>query len=173
LNFQEIYSEHSNLVFNLCLHYLQNKEDAQEVAQDVFIKVYDKIHSFKDNSSLKTWIYRITINTSLDFIKAKKRNKRIFLYSALQIDDPNRVIHAVNFDHPGVLMEDKESVEKIFQALNKLPVEQKTVVILLRLEQKTQAETADIMLKTIKAVESLFQRAKKNLNTILNENEGL
>lgn len=172
MTFENIYIEHNNLVFNLALQYVQNTEDAQEIAQDVFLKVYEKLDSFKENSTLKTWIYRITINTSLDFIKAKKRDKRGFFFSALRIDDPERSISVPNFDHPGVLLEDKEGVEKIFSAINQLPEVQKTVVLLLRLEDKTQAETADIMGKTTKAVESLYQRAKKNLKTILNKNEG-
>ena len=172
LNFEEIYIEYSNLVFNLALQYVQSKEDAQEIAQDVFLKVYDKFDSFNENSTLKTWIYRITINTSLDFIKAKKRNKRGFFYSALRIDDPEKIVPLPNFEHPGFIMENKEAAEKIFQAINDLPEDQKTALILMRLDQKTQAETAEIMNKTTKAVESLFQRAKMNLNTILNKNEG-
>jgi RNA polymerase sigma-70 factor (ECF subfamily) len=154
------------------LQYVQNTEDAQEIAQDVFLKVYEKLDTFQENSSLKTWIYRITINTSLDFIKAKKRDKRGFFFSALRIDDPERSISVPNFDHPGVLMEDKEAVAEIFRGINQLPEDQKTVILLMRLEDKTQAETAEIMEKTTKAVESLYQRAKKNLKNILTNNEG-
>ncbi len=172
MTFEEIYLEHNNLVFNLALQYVQNTEDAQEIAQDVFLKVYEKLQTFQEISSLKTWIYRITINTSLDFIKAKKRDKRGFFFSALRIDDPEKNISVPNFDHPGFLMEDKEAVSQIFAAINRLPEEQKTTILLMRLEDKTQAETAEIMGKSSKAIESLYQRAKKNLKTILNENEG-
>jgi RNA polymerase sigma factor (sigma-70 family) len=63
-------------VYNVALQYVQNKEDAEEITQDVFIKVYDKHLEFKGDSALKTWIYRITINTSLDYIKAKTRKKK-------------------------------------------------------------------------------------------------
>jgi RNA polymerase sigma-70 factor (ECF subfamily) len=64
------------MVYNLALQYTQNIEDAEEVAQDVFVSIYNSIDKFQANSKLSTWIYRITINKSLDFIKAKKTKKR-------------------------------------------------------------------------------------------------
>lgn len=73
LSIKEIYDEHNGLVYNLCLNYLQNIEDAEEVTQDVFVTIFKKQEEFKSNSSLKTWIYRITINHCLDFLKEKKR----------------------------------------------------------------------------------------------------
>ena len=76
-NIELIYNEHSKMVYNLCLGYLHSIEDAEEVTQDVFIKVYHSISEFKNKSSLKTWIYRITINKCLDFIKAKKTGELV------------------------------------------------------------------------------------------------
>ncbi|MFA7273923.1 MAG: RNA polymerase sigma factor [Crocinitomicaceae bacterium] len=172
LNFQSLYNEHKNLVFNLALHYVQNTEEAEEITQDVFLKVYEKMNRFKEESSLKTWIYRITINTSLDYIKAKKRNKRGFFLSAIRLDEPTSRVDATNFDHPGVLLENKEATKEIFDAINQLPDDQKTVVLLLRIEHHSMAEVAVIMNKTNKAIESLFQRAKSNLKIILKQNEG-
>lgn len=69
-------------------------------------------------------------------------------------------------------MEEKEEIAKIFAAINQLADKQKTAVVLLKIEQKSQAEAAEIMNTTSKAVESLFQRAKLNLKKILKENEG-
>jgi RNA polymerase sigma factor (sigma-70 family) len=63
------------MVFNLALQYVQNYEEAQEIAQDVFVSVNQSMPTFKGESSIKTWVYRITINKSLDHIKAKKRKK--------------------------------------------------------------------------------------------------
>lgn len=169
MKFSEIYHIHKDLVYNLALHYCQNKEDAEEITQDVFVSIHQKISTFKHEAELKTWIYRITINKSLDFIKAKKRHKRSFFFSALKIDDPETVNSLSNFDHPGVLLEYKQSIAKIFSCINQLPEKQKTVIILLKIEQKSQAETAGIMNTSTKAVESLYQRAKKNLEKNLNK----
>jgi RNA polymerase sigma-70 factor (ECF subfamily) len=76
--FIEIYNEFSQLVYNLSLSYLQNIEDAKEATQDVFVKIHTKIEGFNNKSSLKTWIYRITINHCLDVIKSKNRKYRMF-----------------------------------------------------------------------------------------------
>jgi RNA polymerase sigma-70 factor (ECF subfamily) len=169
MTFDEIYFEHHKMVFNLALHYVQNIEDAEEITQDVFLKVFDNLHTFKKQSSLKTWVYRITINQSLDFIKGKNAQKRNFLYSIFSINDSNFKFQPSNFNHPGIELELKEACQKIFEAINQLSDNQKTALILLKIEDKSQAETAEIMNLNVKALESLFQRAKNNLEILLNK----
>jgi RNA polymerase sigma factor (sigma-70 family) len=171
LAFEEIYTLHSALVYNVALQYVQNVEDAQEITQDVFVTIHHKLSSFQHNSSLKTWIYRIAVNSSLDFIKARNRQKRRFLFNALRIDDEDQNINPAHFDHPGVALEQKEAMEQIFKAINCLPDRQKTAVILLKIEHTSMAEAAEIMEISPKALESLFQRAKKKLENILSNNE--
>jgi RNA polymerase sigma-70 factor (ECF subfamily) len=75
LTFQQLYTEYSNLSYNLALQYLQNKEDAEEVVQDVFVSIHQNLSKFENQSTYSTWIYRITTNKCLDFIKAQKRKK--------------------------------------------------------------------------------------------------
>ena len=70
MTFQEIYTQHSKLVYNLALSYVQNREDAEEITQDVFVSVYQGLTTFREESQLSTWIYRISINKSLDFISS-------------------------------------------------------------------------------------------------------
>jgi RNA polymerase sigma-70 factor (ECF subfamily) len=169
MTFDEIYFEHYKMVFNLALQYVQNMEDAEEITQDVFVKVFDNLNTFKKQSSLKTWIYRMAINQSLDFIKAKKAQKRNFLSSLFSINDSNFKFQPSNFNHPGIELEQKEACQKIFEAINQLSDNQKTALILLKIEDKSQAETAEIMNLKVKALESLFQRAKNNLEILLNK----
>jgi len=118
-------------------------------------------------------IYRIAINQSLDFLKAQKSLKRWSFFSALSLNNENTKIEIPNFNHPGVELEQKEALEFIFKAINQLPENQKTVLILLKIEQNSQAQTAEIMDLSTKAVESLFNRAKKNLEILLAKNEGI
>ncbi len=158
---KQIYEEFSNMVFNLALSYVQNTQDAEEITQDVFLKIHNNLADFKKNSSLKTWIYRLTINTSLDFIKAKNRKKRSFFLRAVSSDEHH--YEPANFNHPGIELEQKEALENLFKHINSLPEKQKTVLILLKIEMHTQAEVAEIMETSVKAVESLFSRAKANL----------
>jgi RNA polymerase sigma-70 factor, ECF subfamily len=165
LNFEEIYHQNKNLVFNLALQYVQNQEDAQEITQDVFVAVHHAMGDFKGNSSLATWIYRITINKSLDFLKGKQRKKRFSFLSSLFYSDSTEIKYDVaTFDHPGVLLENKEAIAEIFKYINALPDAQKTALILAKIEQKPQAEVAEIMELSVKAVEGLLQRAKNNLS---------
>lgn len=173
MTFEEIYNNHKNLVFNLALNYVNNTEDAEEITQDVFVKIHEKIQHFKYQSELKTWIYRITINHSLDFIKAKQRKKRWFLFSNLRADETKQSLDIADISHPGIDLEQKEAVEKILKSIASLKEEQKTVLILLKIEELSQVETAEVMKISIKAVESLFQRAKKSLKQALDLNEGI
>jgi RNA polymerase sigma factor (sigma-70 family) len=68
-DFNHIYEVHKKMVYNLSLMYVLNSDDALDVTQDVFIKVYEKMNSFRNEAELSTWIYRITVNTSVDFIR--------------------------------------------------------------------------------------------------------
>ncbi|MES2762071.1 MAG: RNA polymerase sigma factor [Bacteroidota bacterium] len=173
MTFEEIYHLHKNMVFNLALQYVQNTEDAEEITQDVFVSIHQSIDSFNQNSKLSTWIYRITINRSLDYVKAKQRKKRFGFLTSLFYDDTNDVKHnAPHFDHPGVLMEHKEGLKNLFEQINQLPDKQRTALILSKMEQKSQNEIAEVMDLSPKAVESLVQRAKTNLSKKLNQSEG-
>jgi len=171
-NFDEIYENHKDLVYNLSLQYTQNQWYAEEITQDVFLAVYRNLDQFKEKSQLKTWIYKITINTSLNFLKSLKTNKRRPSENSLAIDDQYSQSNLVNFDHPGVLMEQKESMAKIFSAINQLSEQHKNVIVLLKIEKLSQKEVADILSLNVKAVESLFQRAKKKLLIILDKEKG-
>ena len=136
----------------MALSYVHNTQDAKEITQDVFISVHKNIKKIKHQSSLKTWIYRITINTSLDFLKAQKRNKRKALFQAKNID--SITIQIANFDHPGVQLEDKEDLERLFTHISSLPENQRTASF--KIEQKKIAEVAEIMNISPKALEGLF-----------------
>ena len=162
-DFEAFYEQYKNLVFNLSLHYVQNREDAEEITQDIFITVYEKLPEFRAEAKISTWLYRITVNRCIDFERTRKRKKRFAFISSIFGQNNNIMIDVPEFNHPGILMEQQEEMKQIFNALNRLPERQKTVIILLKIEEKSQAETAAIMSIGIKAVESLYQRAKNNL----------
>lgn len=161
--FNIIFEEYKNLVFNLALKYVYNIEDAEEITQDVFVTIYQKMGSFREESKLSTWIYRITINKSIDFLRAKNRQKR-FAYILSLFGDANKVnFDKAEFNHPGILLENNENLKLLLKQIDELDINQKTVIILLKIEGKSQSETAEIMNLSVKAIESLFQRAKANL----------
>jgi RNA polymerase sigma-70 factor (ECF subfamily) len=168
--FKEIYDIHSAMVYNLCLHYLQNIEAAEEAAQDVFVKVHQKLESWKGDAALKTWIYRITVNHCLDEIKARSRKKRSQAF--LSLFGGESIYEPADFNHPGVLLESKEEMRSLFAIINALPEKQKTALILSRLEGLSQKEIAAVLQLTEGAVESLLQRAKDGIRKKLNEETG-
>lgn len=171
-NFETIYHQHEDLVFNLCLHYLQNRQDAEEAMQDIFVKIHTKLSSFEGNSSLKTWIYRIAVNHCLDVLRARKRRNSLAFITHLFLGKTEKPLEIPQFNHPGVLLEDREALENLFKKINQLPENQRTALILKYLDDLPQREIADIMQVSEKAVESLLQRAKQNLEKKLGDGEG-
>jgi len=170
LNLEKLYQDHSKAVFNIALQYVQNAEEAEEITQDVFLKVHEKMDGFRNEAKLSTWIFRITVNQSLDYLKKRNSKKRYFLFKSVSIDDNKNLSN--NFNHPGAELESKEEVKRIFECLNALPDKYKSVIILLKIEGYSIKETAEIMELSYKAVESIFQRAKKALKEKLDEKEG-
>ena len=158
----------------MCLHYVLNAEDAQDITQEVFVKVYLRQHQYNaEAASMKTWICRIAINLCLDFLKAKKTKKRFgFLHSLFQQDGNEPVYDAINFNHPGIETEDKAALQNLLQIIYSLPENQKTAIILSKIEDRSQKEVAEIMDISVKAVESLLQRAKQTIQNKLRCSEG-
>lgn len=167
--FQEIYETYKNKVFNTVLGYLQNTEDAEETTQDVFVEIHRSIKSFEGKSSLSTWIYRIAVNKSLDFIKNKNRKKRFAFLSSL-FDESGAIKHdSPDFHHPGVQLEQKENAALLFKAVDQLPENQKTAFILSKVEGLSYAEISEVMQLSISSVESVLFRAKQNLQKKLSD----
>lgn len=134
---------------------MQHVEDAEEITQDVFSAIYTQAHTFKGNAKVSTWIYRIAVNKALNQIQ--KRNKRP------KSDMEIQAYHRIDFQHPGVLLENQEKSKYLFAAIDTLNENQKTAFILSFIEDLPRQEVADIMKTSLKSVESLLQRAKANL----------
>lgn len=153
--FQRLYTRYVEKVFNTALHYTQKPEDAEEITQDVFVKIHQNVGKFKGNARLSTWIYRITINTALDYLKKRKR----LAFIQWRFSEANEL----DFQHPGVPPDETEDYKLIFKQINALPDHQRTAFILSYIEDLPRQEIADIMQVSLKALESLLQRAKTTL----------
>ena len=166
-DFADIVSGCQQMVYNTALGIVQNEEDAEDVTQEVFLKVYEGLKGFKNESSLSTWIYRITITTSLDFEKQKKRQKRGGLMQ--RVFGYGEADAKPDFFHPGVALDKKEDAAVLFMAMRKLPEKQRTAFLLHKMEGLTNKEIAAVMKTSLLAVESLQVRAKNNLRNHLKE----
>jgi RNA polymerase sigma factor (sigma-70 family) len=165
---EELYKHFHVKVFNTVISYLQDKDDAEEITQDVFIEIFKSAIKFKKQSTAGTWIYRIAVNKSLDFIRYKQRKKRFVEVKRLFLNSENEpALDVPDFVHPGVLMENKENAATLFKVIDKLPPNQKTAFILSFVEELPRQEVANVMKITLKSVESLLFRAKANLRNKL------
>ncbi len=164
MEFNNLYENLKHRVYNTVLSYLQSPEEAEELTQDVFLSVYQKLPEFKEEAQISTWVYRIAINKSLDYLRFKNRQKRFAFLSSIWNEESGEIQHdKPEFVHPGILLERKEQSKYLFAALNQLPENQKTAFILIYIEQLSYQEASEIMAISIKALESLVQRAKKTL----------
>jgi RNA polymerase sigma factor (sigma-70 family) len=166
-DFVDIYQQNKGLVYRLALSYVRDVQEAEDITQEVFVKVFEKAHQFKGNAQVKTWIYRITTTTSLDFIKAKKRKKRSGNIRSLT-DEAGLSIDIQDMSpHPGALVENKELSKYLFAAMDELADPQRSAFYLSQVEGLGNIEIAQMLEKSVGATESLIQRAKANLVTIL------
>lgn len=151
-------------VFRTAIGLLHNKEDAEEITQDVFIKAYQSLASFNAKAAFSTWLYRITVNMSLNFLRKKKR-KTFWtgLTEVLQLASKDKSAETI--------ITERSENAVIQQALDTLPEKQRLAFVFARYEELPQKQVAEIMHISEGAVEQLLLRAKLNLKKIL-EKEG-
>jgi len=168
-SFQLLIELYQDKVYNTCLGFVRNESDADDLTQEVFIEVFLKINTFRGDASISTWLYRIAVNKSLEFIRKQKRKKRFgFLKSLFENEDmPDTSLK--NNNHPGIQLEMKELAEILFEALDKLPVNQKTAFTLHKIEGLSYKEISKVMGKSNSSIESILHRAKVGLRKLLSE----
>ena len=167
--FTKLVDEYEGMIYNTVLGIVQNEDDADDVTQEVFVQVYQSISSFKGDSKFSTWLYRIAITRALDHEKRKKRKKRFGFVQRLFGNESNEIIHPAEFNHPGILLERKETAAVLFGALQQLPDNQRIAFTLHKLEGQSYQEVAEIMRTSLYAIESLMARAKANLKKSLTQ----
>jgi RNA polymerase sigma factor (sigma-70 family) len=167
LAFRQLVEKNQDRVYNTCLGFVRNEDEADDLAQEVFIEVFRSIHTFRHESKLSTWLYRIAVTKSLEFIRSKKRLKRFAILRSLFMSDNETEISIPNNEHPGVLAENRERSMLLSQAIEKLPEHQRIAFTLHKIEGLNHIEISEIMGKSISSVESLMHRARLNLQEFL------
>lgn len=155
-----------HMVYNTVLSIVQDVQEAEDVAQEVFIQVYQSVKGFRGDAKLSTWIYRVAVTKALDAERKKKSKKRI-ANLRMWIGIGEKEEEPAQFHHPGVELDNKERAAILFKAMQKLPENQRIAFTLIKAEGLSYEETAAIMNLTIKAVEALMHRAKENLKKYL------
>lgn len=163
-SFEELVKLHQERVLNTCFRFVHSKEDAEDLAQDVFVEVYNHIDSFRGDAKLSTWIYQIAVNKSLDFIRKKKRKKRFaFVLSLASLGDEEKELQLPTTANPHTDLEQKERIHILNQAIDLLPENQKVAITLSKYEGFNNKEISEIMGTSVSGVDSLIHRAKNKL----------
>ena len=155
-------------IYNTCFNLVRSEEDAEDLVQEVFTAVYLSLDSFEGNSKVSTWVYSIAINKSKEFLRSKTRKKRSGHMVVIEKEEshflPSQVI---DFDHPGVKMEDKELAAVLFSAIDQLSENQHVAFVMHKIEGYSYEEISRKMDLSISSVESLMFRARKKLKELL------
>ena len=163
--FGKLLDVYQQKVFRTCISFVPNNEDAEDIAQEVFLEVFKSVSKFKGDSKLSTWIFRIATNKCLEFIRKKNTKKRFaFMQTILGNEIPfDKTNYFTEFNHPGVVLENKEKSATIFKAINTLPETQRVIFTLAKIDGKSYEEIVEITGKSLSSVESVMFRAKKSL----------
>jgi len=137
--FAVLVDRYKNLVFTLSFKMLQNREEAEEVSQDAFIKVYRSLPKFKSESKFSTWLYKITYNTCLDRLRSKKRTTQIVSVDDFGEKEVRTLINVLD------TIEERERKQMIQNCLNLLPGEDSFLLTLYYFQENSLKEISKIM----------------------------
>ncbi len=163
--FKQLVENYQKLVVNTCFGMVHNTEDAEDIAQEVFIEVFRSIHKFRADAKISTWLYRIAVNRSLNFIRDNKK-RRWFQSFEDSVQDKNRELQNITSsktDQPEFQLENKQRAILLHEAIDSLAQNQKVAFTLSKYEDLSYQEISEVMDLSVSSVESLLHRAKKNL----------
>lgn len=165
--FEELIRPHEKKVYNIALKLVKNEHDAYDLAQEALLKVYKALENFEYKSNFSTWLYRITYNTCLDFLRKEKKNWQVSLDEEkedgvkLEIEDKSPT--------PEIAFEAKMTRQMISEAMDELDEVQRTVVVLRDVEGLSYDEIAALTDLNIGTVKSRINRGRTKLKALLME----
>ncbi len=167
--FKILVEKHQLSVLNLCLRFTGNKTDAEDLAQEVFIRIFQAASRYEAKAAFTTWLYRIAVNLCLNF----QRRQKILDFFSIDSnhkhapDHQRKIPDIIDELRPDAEFELKERQQLVQAAIQSLPENQRTVVILYRYHNLSYEEIAETLETTVSAVESRLHRAKLNLKAKL------
>ncbi|MBT4338384.1 MAG: RNA polymerase sigma factor [Bacteroidetes bacterium] len=164
-SFKIFVEKYQTFVLNVCFKFVQDFDDAQDLAQEVFIKVYDSASSFRGEAKISTWLYRISANKSLNYIRSKRKFSFLDRLNSL-LNEDGEIQSKATFNATDESTEDLKS-NYIYQAIAELSDKQRVAFTLNKLENLSYKEISDVMQLSLSSIESLIHRAKLNLQKSL------
>ncbi len=162
--FGEIINKYQDKIYNLCRHMLGNAADAEDVAQNVFLKAYQALPKFKPEASLYTWLYRIATNTCIDY-----RKKPVFESLFGNSGEGERLVHDRVSDAPSPeqIYQSKQIGRALQESLGKLSPKFRAIILLKEIEELSYEEIADTLDISIGTVKSRIARAREELQKLM------
>jgi RNA polymerase sigma factor (sigma-70 family) len=150
--FSLLYNRYAGKIFSKCISMLKDEGLAQDATQDIFVKIFANLAKFSEKSKFSTWIYSITYNYCIDFIRRRKKEKNLF---TSEMDTPPDIVEDVD---------DKElleiEIEKLKVVLNEIPIGDKAILMMKYQEDMSIKEIAEALDKTESAIKMKIKRAK-------------
>lgn len=166
--FTELIQRYQHKVYNSTYRMLGNHEDALDMAQESFIRVYKNLHKFRADSSFSTWLFRITTNICRD--ELRKRQRKLNMHSFSEYENDKKTIKNMEIsDDPERISISSELNETIQEKIDQLSPEQKAVFVLKEFEGLSYKEIADVLDISIGTVKSRLSRARRSLRKDLNK----
>ena len=168
LAFEDLISGYEKKVYNTVYRFFNNAEDAMDITQEIFIKVFTSLHGFRENSSFSTWLYRIAVNTCIDFLR-KKREDTLPIKEEMAIS--SEIKFGSHTELPEEFVEKQELKQALMKAINTLPEEQRMCVILRDIQGFSYTEISDIMTCSLGTIKSRLCRGRRALKEKLKDPE--
>ncbi|GAB4343304.1 MAG: RNA polymerase sigma factor [Calditrichia bacterium] len=161
--FSELVERYQERILNTVYRFLLNREDAEDITQEVFMEAYRNLSHFRGESGLGTWLYRIAVNRSLNFLKKQRRKKRFAYLKSIVAGREEELGTFHTGSTPERELDVKQKEELVQRILNKLPKNQRIAFTLSRYDAYSNAEVAAVLGISTAAVESLLHRARQNI----------
>ncbi len=163
--FKILVDKYQSLVLNTCNSFLNNKTVAEDVTQEVFIEVFLSIHRFNNKAKLSTWLYRISVNKSLNYIRDNKKRSIVKNIENLFSNEQNSELQITddNSRNSETTIIQEERIELLHKSINSLSKNQRIAFTLSKFEKLSYSEISKVMKLSLSSVEGLIHRAKRNV----------
>lgn len=156
-DFTELYRTHSSFVYNVAFRMVESKEDAQEIMQDVFLKVHQKMNNFMFRSSIKTWMYRITVNCAINTLNKHKREHMGRVHNEHVFEN------TPSLNNTQENLDEKDREEEVNRLLRALNTDERACIILRNIEGLSYEEIAQSLNVNLNTVRTRLKRAREKM----------
>ncbi|WP_167613961.1 RNA polymerase sigma factor [Maribellus sediminis] len=163
IKFRSLFEENKDRVFRICCAYVRSDQNRQDLFQEIFINVWKNLSTFRNESHINTWIYRISINTSINFCRLQSASDK-------RCEEIKKDVLSVSEKELQQKFQQEKELERMFDAINKLPLLEKTIMS-LQLEGIDHAGIAEVCGLSEVNVRVRFHRIKKKLKQMMEEQE--